>query len=690
MATDFGTFFWPASGGSGSGVTSLNSLVGDITLAAGTGISITPSGQTLTIASTSAGDVTLGAFGSTPNANGLSISVSQVLNMEPADGTHPGGVSILAQTFAGAKTFTGVILASDGTNSAPGISFSGDTNTGIYRLGADDLAIAAGSFAGLEIKKSTGSFANVGMGSAPSASDNYPLLLQRSNVSTGTYAQISNPDTSASSKATWQLATDLGANTGELSVFTAATATAAYAGSLVLRPSDSTLRLSLIGGDLSTGYVTTYTGGDYTSTGETTRFNADHTNQFMQSVTAPTSPAAGLKFYNNAGVFSSKTTGGVVSSFAGVNTGDQTITLTGDITGSGTGSIATTLATVNSNVGSFGSSTAIPSFTVNGKGLVTAASTNVVIAPAGTLTGTTLASNVVTSSLTAIGTIATGVWQGTKIGLAYGGTNADLSATGGTSNVLKQSSSGAAITVGQLAFSDISSTVSSSQVTTATFTAPTVQIFTSGSAATYTTPTSPRGPLYITVEIWGGGGGGGGSGTGAGTAAGDGGSSLWKDGAGSSTLISAGGGTKGTQTTGGSGGTNTVSGPTTILNVQGTAGGGNAFYSAATGTAVSGGAGGMAPVLNGGGVLARNSEAGAAGVANTGGGGQGGGTGNTLNVASGSGGGSGGYVKATIASPASTYQYTVGASGSAGGAGTSGLAGGAGAAGRVVVTEYYQ
>lgn len=59
---------------------------------------------------------------------------------------------------------------------------------------------------------------------------------------------------------------------------------------------------------------------------------------------------------------------------SGTNTGDQTITLTGDVTGSGTGSFATTLATVNSNVGSFGSATQVASFTVNGKGLITAAS----------------------------------------------------------------------------------------------------------------------------------------------------------------------------------------------------------------------------------------------------------------------------------------------------------------------------
>lgn len=80
--------------------------------------------------------------------------------------------------------------------------------------------------------------------------------------------------------------------------------------------------------------------------------------------------------------------------------------LTGDGTAVGPGSAVFTLATVNGNVGSFGSSTSIPSFTVNAKGLITAASGNVVIAPAGTLTGTTLASNVVTSSLTSLGTQA--------------------------------------------------------------------------------------------------------------------------------------------------------------------------------------------------------------------------------------------------------------------------------------------
>lgn len=78
--------------------------------------------------------------------------------------------------------------------------------------------------------------------------------------------------------------------------------------------------------------------------------------------------------------------------------------LTGDLTTSA-GSLTTTLATVNSNTGTFGNGSTIPVITVNGKGLVTAVTTATVSAAAGLLTGTTLASNVVSSSLTSVGTL---------------------------------------------------------------------------------------------------------------------------------------------------------------------------------------------------------------------------------------------------------------------------------------------
>jgi hypothetical protein len=61
--------------------------------------------------------------------------------------------------------------------------------------------------------------------------------------------------------------------------------------------------------------------------------------------------------------------------------GNYITALTGDGTASGPGSVALTLATVNSNVGSFGSASSVSTFTVNAKGLTTAAgSTSIQIA----------------------------------------------------------------------------------------------------------------------------------------------------------------------------------------------------------------------------------------------------------------------------------------------------------------------
>ena len=59
-------------------------------------------------------------------------------------------------------------------------------------------------------------------------------------------------------------------------------------------------------------------------------------------------------------------------------------------------------------------------------------------------------------------TISDGTWNGSIVGLSYGGTDSDLSATGGTSQVLMQTSTGASITVGQLSASDLSNGVSGS------------------------------------------------------------------------------------------------------------------------------------------------------------------------------------------------------------------------------------
>ena len=65
--------------------------------------------------------------------------------------------------------------------------------------------------------------------------------------------------------------------------------------------------------------------------------------------------------------------------------GNYLTALTGDATASGPGSAALTLATVNSNVGSFGSASSVPIITVNGKGLITAVSTASIVAGISTI-----------------------------------------------------------------------------------------------------------------------------------------------------------------------------------------------------------------------------------------------------------------------------------------------------------------
>lgn len=77
------------------------------------------------ISGTNTGDVTFAAIGATPNANAASITGQQI-TLQPASASFGGVVTTGTQTFAGAKTFTGAITASN---------ISG-TNTGDVGVGA--------------------------------------------------------------------------------------------------------------------------------------------------------------------------------------------------------------------------------------------------------------------------------------------------------------------------------------------------------------------------------------------------------------------------------------------------------------------------------------------------------------------------------------------------------------------------
>lgn len=58
------------------------------------------------------GKVKAGTFGASANSSGLSVGTDNTVTLQPADGTHPGGVSTVAQTLAGTKTFSNGILSS--------------------------------------------------------------------------------------------------------------------------------------------------------------------------------------------------------------------------------------------------------------------------------------------------------------------------------------------------------------------------------------------------------------------------------------------------------------------------------------------------------------------------------------------------------------------------------------------------
>lgn len=109
-------------------------------------------------------------------------------------------------------------------------------------------------------------------------------------------------------------------------------------------------------------------------------------------------------------------------------------TLTGDGTtagssfdGTGNNTNALTLATVNANVGTFGSATQSVQFTVNGKGLITAAA-NVTVTPAvGSITG--LGTGVGTALAVAVGSAGAFVVNGGALGTPSSGTVTNLTGT---------------------------------------------------------------------------------------------------------------------------------------------------------------------------------------------------------------------------------------------------------------------
>jgi hypothetical protein len=339
----------------------------------------------------------------------------------------------------------GQIELEDGSAAAPSLFFVNDTDTGLFRVGANTLGIAVGGTQAAAISSATFAITPNTTIAGTLTANGTSIPASKTLVVTTDKISVLAATTSA------ELAGVISDETG--------TGSLVFASSPTLVTPDLGTPSALVGTNitgtaagLTAGNVTTNANltGDVTSVGNATSIAAgvivdadinasaaivdtklatiSTAGKVSNSATtaASANTASAIVARDGSGNFSAGTITanltGNVSGSSGSTTGNaatatalatgRTIAITGDLaytspTFDGTGNVtaAGTLATV-ATPGSTGSSTAIPIVTINAKGLTTSITTAAVIAPAGTLSGNTLAAGVTASSLTSLGTIA--------------------------------------------------------------------------------------------------------------------------------------------------------------------------------------------------------------------------------------------------------------------------------------------
>jgi len=361
----------------------------------------------------------------------------------------------------------GQIELQDGTAAAPSLFFVNDTDTGLFRVGANTLGIAVGGTQAAAISSAVFAITpNTTIAGTLTANG---TSIPASKTLVVTTDKISVLAATSSAELAGVISDETG--TGSLVFASSPTLVTPALGtpSALVGTNISGTAAGLTAGNVTTNANLT---GDVTSVGNATSIaagailNADvnasaaiaysKLNLATSIVNADISASAAivdtklatistaLKVSNSATTATSANTAsaivardgsgnftagnitanltGNVSGSSGSTTGNaatatalataRTIAITGDLTytspsfdGTGNVTAAGTLATV-ATAGSTGGSTAIPIVTINAKGLTTSITTAAVVAPAGTLSGNTLASGVTASSLTSLGTIA--------------------------------------------------------------------------------------------------------------------------------------------------------------------------------------------------------------------------------------------------------------------------------------------
>jgi hypothetical protein len=450
------------------------------------------------IAASNAGISTIGSISASSNAKGAIISGTTELILTPADASNGGVVTTGAQTFAGAKTFNNAITAPNfignastatklaATKNINGVAFDGSANitipadattlSGIVPIASGGTGSSTKNFvdltnaqtiAGTKTFSLDAYFNGVRIGKG--ASDNiqnttvgYTALGNNTtgagNTAIGFQGQMSG--TSGSSNTSLGFAALIDNLTGSSNTAIGYQALQKNKGSNNIAIGTNTMYLSqnsndnIVIGNSSLDWITNGAAGNIILGKEVMRFTTTGSNNIVLGnaagstfTTENNNTLIGASTNITAGVTNATAVGNgaIVNASNRIQLGNSSVTsvvTSGTISATGfTGPLSGNASTATKLAAS-----------KNINGVAFDGSSDITIATnSNTLTGTTLASNVINSSLTSVGTITSGTWSGTTIAVANGGTGATTAAGARTnlglvigSDVLAQRSFGSA------------------------------------------------------------------------------------------------------------------------------------------------------------------------------------------------------------------------------------------------------